>query len=112
LCRALTEAAQSRLTLIAGTRDDIRELDYARAERAGRLGPPDFAGPDDGTRGLAYTDVPTVRQPDLAEDLRMTAGHVKAVTGREPMYVNHTRPDLRIPVVHVVSPGLRFDPAA
>lgn len=111
LCRALTEAAQTRLTLIAGTRDDILRRNYAHADRAARLRGSGFAE-DDGRHRTTYTDVPTTQQPDLAEDLRVTAGHVKAVTGREPLYADHTRPDLGIPVVTVVCPGLRFDPAA
>ncbi|WP_111833084.1 YcaO-like family protein [Actinomadura madurae] len=112
LCRALTEAAQSRLTMISGTRDDMTESEYHRAEGvvSGRLRPPDFAALADGTRKVAHADVPTVQQPDLVEDLRMTADRVKAVTGREPLYVDHTRPEPGVPVVHVVCPGMRFDP--
>ena len=110
LCRALTEAAQSRLTLIAGTRDDIRESHYRQAARAARLSGSALPTADD--ERLAFTDVPTTWQPDLAEDLHTTARQVEAVTGREPLYVDHTRPDLGIPVATVVCPGLRFDPAA
>ncbi|GAB3836479.1 YcaO-like family protein [Micromonospora andamanensis] len=106
LCRALTEAAQSRATVIAGARDDIKPLDYARAAKAGRERPAEFDTPTD---GLDYTRIGTVREPNLATDLRITADRVVAATSREPMYVNHTRPDLGVPVVHVVCPGLRYD---
>lgn len=110
LCRALTEAAQARVTVIAGTRDDISLAEYAEIKRGGRLNPPDFAAPAGGGAGLDYTDQPTVRQPFLGDDLRMVVSRVAAVTGREPMYADHTRPDLGVPVVRVVCPGLRFDP--
>jgi ribosomal protein S12 methylthiotransferase accessory factor len=110
LCRALTEAAQCRLTLIAGTRDDIADAHYTRAEAAGSRGRSGVLGPDGDTRWIAYQDVHTVRQPDLAADLRMTVDRVRAATGRDPMFVDHTRPDLDVPVAHVVCPGLRFDP--
>ncbi|MFC7548664.1 YcaO-like family protein [Plantactinospora sp. GCM10030261] len=106
LCRALTEAAQSRATVIAGARDDIKPLDYARAAKAGQQRPAEFDTP---TVGLDYARIGTVRQPDLATDLKITADRVVAATGREPTYVDHTRADLGIPVVHVVCPGLRYD---
>lgn len=112
LCRALTEAAQSRLTMIAGTRDDMTEAAYVRAAGvvSGRLRPPDFAALTAYAKEFAYTEVDTVYQPGLVEDLHVTADRVRTVTGREPLYVDHTRPELGVSVVHVVCPGMRFDP--
>lgn len=111
LCRALTEAAQSRVTSIAGVRDDMPGDWYRRADDvvAGRSTAPDL--------DLGYRDADTVHYPEvgsithasLAEDLRFTGLRVRAATGREPLVVDHTRPDLGVPVVRVICPGLLLD---
>lgn len=107
LCRALTEAAQSRVTEIAGARDDITSSGYRRAA-AGRSARP-VASPD--TDVLTYDEIGSVRNTSLADDVRATVAGVLAVTGRSPLVVDHTRPEVGIPVVRVVCPGLRYDPA-
>jgi YcaO-like protein with predicted kinase domain len=110
LCRALTEAAQCRLTFVAGARYDLANAHYTKAEAATGRGRTAFLRAGDDSQEIAYPWIPTVRQPDLVQDLRMTVDRVRAVTGRDPMFVDHTRPDLDVQVVHVVCPGLRFDP--
>ena len=110
LCRALTEAAQSRVTVIAGARDDIRSMRYARAELAGRGGDADPLAAASPTGRLDYTRIPTVRTTDLAEDLPLTAAMVVRATGNDAVFVDHTRPEYGIPVVHVFCPGMKFDP--
>jgi ribosomal protein S12 methylthiotransferase accessory factor len=110
LCRALTEAAQSRVTLIAGARDDIRSVRYTRAELAGRGGDADPLAAASADGRIDYGAIPTVCSQDLADDLRLAAAMVARTTGSDPVFVDHTRPELGIPVVHVLCPGLRFDP--
>ncbi len=96
LIRALTEAAQSRLTLISGTRDDFGAVFYAASREL--YAPPPLSQP-------ATVPVPVVDHvPDLAE----CAARVAARTGVEPFAVDLTRPDLGIPVWRVFAPGLRF----
>jgi ribosomal protein S12 methylthiotransferase accessory factor len=115
LCRAVTEAAQSRVTVISGARDDLPGRVYTDADgvNAGRRDRPDLAqlaGPDGGAAMLPYSEAPTTANPDLSSDLRQTVARVTAATGREPLFVDHTRPEVGIPVVHVVCPRFRFDP--
>ncbi|MCO6009941.1 YcaO-like family protein [Actinoallomurus purpureus] len=107
LCRALTEAAQSRVTQIAGTRDDLTSGSYRRAasDRSTRLAPPSR------TDRLTYDEIGSVRNESLTDDLHTTVARVVALTGRSPLVVDHTRPDVGIPVVRVVSPGLDCEPA-
>jgi ribosomal protein S12 methylthiotransferase accessory factor len=107
LCRALTEAAQSRATEIAASRDDLRAGAYRRA----------FTGPSPKptlppqTRLLEYEAVPDVRNDSLAADLRTVVDGVLAVTGRSPLAADHTLDEVGIPVARVVCPGLLCDPA-
>jgi ribosomal protein S12 methylthiotransferase accessory factor len=104
LLRALTEAAQTRLTAISGSRDDAYRRTYER------FGDPDlsreqsavarvegparsFAGP--GFDGETFED-------DVAWELeRLRAAGIERV-----VVVNLTRPEFDLPVVRVVIPGL------
>jgi ribosomal protein S12 methylthiotransferase accessory factor len=105
LCRALTEAAQSRVTEIAAARDDLTAGAYRRA-RTGRTPRP--APPAD---TVGYDAIPNARNASLAQDLRVVVAGVLAATGRAPLAADHTRADIGIPVVRVVCPGLLCDPA-
>ncbi len=111
LCRALTEAAQSRATEIAGSRDDITAAGYRRAGdvMSGRAPHPAVAPAGRPAATVAFGDVASLSNDDLGDDLRHTVGRVQACTGRVPLAVDHTRPDVGVPVVHVICPGLHFD---
>ncbi|GAA1973211.1 YcaO-like family protein [Amycolatopsis minnesotensis] len=112
LCRALTEAVQSRVTTIAGTRDDVTGDRFVRAEgiSSGRVSRPDLAQWSTGDVPLSFVDVESRRHGTIAEDLRLAGELVQAHTGRDPLVVDHTRPDIGIPVARVVCPGLVFNP--
>ncbi|MEV0612013.1 YcaO-like family protein [Nonomuraea sp. NPDC050404] len=103
LSRALTEAAQSRLTAIAGARDDLSASIYTSA-RISHAGIEARA-----TRWAAAAKTPYRRRDDggtrISEDVESVATRLLTRTRSEPLYVDHTRPDLGIPVVHVVVPG-------
>lgn len=111
LCRALTEAVQSRVTNISGVRDDMTAETYRRAEavREGRAAAPNLDRIFADSRRVSYREIPSVRHNSLSEDRRVVAGRVHRVTGRDPLVVDHTRPDVGVPVVRVVCPGLTFD---
>ncbi|MET7280821.1 YcaO-like family protein [Kribbella sp. NPDC005582] len=112
LCRALTEAAQGRLTAISGVRDDMPGTWYRRAARAvsGTSGPPALDPLYDDAQLVDFESVPSTSHPTLEEDLAAVAGMVAKTTGREPLVVDHTRAELGIPVTRVICPGLLYDP--
>ena len=109
LARALTEAAQTRLTYIAGIRDDLSPDEYR-------------AAPDDeirdallGAVALEFAPIPFAAAPsfaadDLGEDLRGALTRLEGVGINHVIAVDLTRPDLMIPVVRLVIPGLEWDP--
>lgn len=107
LCRALTEAAQSRATEIAASRDDRTSGSYRRA-RTGRTPKP---APPPRDAVVEYDAITNVRNQTLAQDVRDAVAAVVAVTGRSPLVADHTVDEIGIPVVRVVSPGLLCDPA-
>jgi YcaO-like protein with predicted kinase domain len=108
LCRALTEAAQSRLTVVAGTRDDIGAGEYARTLRGMTTIAADFGIADcDTVASVAFSDIPSKSGGCLSEDLADLVDRVTDIIGSPPMVVEHTRPWLEVPVVHVVCAGAR-----
>jgi ribosomal protein S12 methylthiotransferase accessory factor len=108
LTRALTEAAQSRLNLIVGVRDDIKRADYVQSDAA-RIG---AALLDVQLQGVVPNDfhgVPTFAGDDLAADLRAVLERLRTAGIEQIIAVDLTRSDLAIPVVRVVIPGLEWD---
>lgn len=109
LARALTEAAQTRLTYIAGIRDDLSPEEYEAApgdeirdallDALGRKIAP-----------VPFATVPNFATDDLAEDLRRALGRLAAIGIERVIAVDLTRPELLIPVVRLVIPGLEWDP--
>lgn len=84
LSRALTEAAQSQLTCISGTRDDLSPQVYRRGRRI--LPRPVTTG---ATTAWSEHAFPPEQEFDSFEDeTRWLAGRVRDVTGLEPLVVD------------------------
>ena len=104
LSRALTEAAQGRLTLIAGSRDDNGRGRYAEAQ-----------GEELGQRARAclaqkahrhFEETPSYNNETFEEDLKLILQRLSAVGVSQAIVVDLSKPEFRIPVVRVVVPGL------
>jgi ribosomal protein S12 methylthiotransferase accessory factor len=102
--RALTEAAQARLTLIAGSRDDIGVARYR--EGPGRQQDPALADALVRSGGKRFSDVPTFFSQTFHEDVSWELARLRTVGIVEVAIVDLTLPEYRIPVVRVIIPGL------
>lgn len=107
LSRAITEAAQSRLTQITGSREDIHPAAYR---------PSVHRGPQPATsRGTGWAQVAAQHTTGFATDdgeAEHLAARIKAVTGYSPLVVDlthglHQRREFA--VVKVLAPTLRYD---
>ncbi|OBK53545.1 YcaO-like family protein [Mycobacterium kubicae] len=104
LSRAITEAAQSRLTAISGAREDLPTAIYQRFARMHTYAP--------ATRSMqAMPDAdPTPWRAEysnnLADLLAAAATAIAARTGTEPLAVVCDFPAACVPVVKAVAPGL------
>jgi ribosomal protein S12 methylthiotransferase accessory factor len=98
LARALTEAAQSRLTYISGARDDLTRLPEGRGHRT-------FEAYAEARGERRLEDLPDLATADVEEDLSRVVGRL-ADLGYEPFWVDLTRPEIGLPVVRVFVPGL------
>ena len=105
LLRALTEAAQSRLTFIAGARDDMPRQGYEEF-----LDPKTYEiwrnamAPT--ASGRNFSDAPSYHGRSFDEDLRLQIDRLRSVGIDEIVSVDLTKPEFKIPVVRVVIPGL------
>jgi ribosomal protein S12 methylthiotransferase accessory factor len=108
LARALMEAAQSRLNLIAGVRDDIRRDDYVQSA-ADRVGAALLDVTLQDVPLCPFSAAPDFAGDDLAADLRALLARLRAAGIGQVVAVDLTRSDLGIPVVRVVIPGLEWD---
>jgi YcaO-like protein with predicted kinase domain len=109
LSRALTEAAQTRLTYIAGIRDDLSPEEYQEAPEA-EIGDVLLDALAAVTAPVSFHDVPSFAADDLAEDLRWTLDRLRAAGMTRAIAIDLTRPEFDIPVVRLVVPGLEWDP--
>jgi YcaO-like protein with predicted kinase domain len=105
LLRAVTEAAQSRLTVITGARDDVRALGNGPEEdlSAARRFLEGYAGE---TPQRSFNDAPNHAGDTLEDDVAWELDRLRAAGVHQVIAVDLTRPELEIPVVRVVIPGL------
>lgn len=103
LSRALTEAAQIRLSIIAGSRDDIQHGAYTEVQQMRSL----MHLPEQPTLSHFHT-MPSISHPDLATDLQDVTRRIASIAPCPPLFVDLTRREFGIPVVFVVVPQFRM----
>lgn len=103
LLRAVTEAAQSRLTFISGARDDLSREEYER-----------FLTPDMHRKWYDeitaknyknYRDIESHENTSFMDDMEFIASRLKRAGLDELLITDLTRAEFGIPVVRVVIPG-------
>jgi len=102
LLRALTEAAQSRLTYIAGSRDDMTVDQGVRSPKV--AGPPGEA-----PAIVSYSSVPDINFPTIDEDVQWLVSQLQACGFDQVIVFDLTIPAFGIPVVRVLIPGLHTE---
>jgi len=105
IARALTEAAQTRLTYIAGGRDDFFPFDYERATDPELLSEmwERLAAPCD--EPVDFAELPRHETRGLGEDLELLV----RLAGESVIAVDLTLPALGVPVTKVIVPGRATD---
>jgi ribosomal protein S12 methylthiotransferase accessory factor len=108
LARALTEAAQTRLTYIAGIRDDLAPVQYRDPP-----GSEIFDALLDALAAeavpLAFPDVPSFSAGDLRGDLLWTLDRLYSSGFARAIAVDLSRRQFAIPVVRLIVPGMEWD---
>ena len=104
LLRALTEAAQARLTYITGTRDDYPVDAWKPSYRRGRR--EWLSGDLCVAPSATFDDVPSFTAPSLIDDLDWLLVRLRAIGIDQVIAVDLGKEELGLPVVRVVVPGL------
>jgi ribosomal protein S12 methylthiotransferase accessory factor len=104
LLRALTEAAQSRLTMISGARDDLTRDEYEHTRSPDVTARVRALLAEEGAR--SFRDAPDHEGETFAEDVAWQLGCLTRVGVREVVVIDLEKPALRVPVVRVVIPGM------
>jgi YcaO-like protein with predicted kinase domain len=107
LARALTEAAQSRLTLIAGSREDNPYGAYSTSASADQIAHARqelFAPPP----VLTFGDRPSAAKDTFEGDVETLIRAVCDLGVEMAVVVDLTQPHINIPVVKVIVPGLEM----
>lgn len=105
LIRALTEAAQTRLTYVTGSRDDIEAAEFtprgfmSKSLSAKRL----LAGSGPARH---YRSAPSFEEGTRTSDVAFLLGRLAACGMEGAVAVDLGKPEIGIPVVRVIVPGL------
>ena len=105
LLRALTEAAQSRLTYISGSRDDLGRNDYEYSLNFDSLRT-DRARMDIQGSMRDFSAAPTFEGAAFDDDIAWELERLRSAGVGSVVVANLTKPELDLPVVRVVIPGL------
>jgi YcaO-like protein with predicted kinase domain len=103
LLRALTEAAQSRLGHISGTRDDPSGWEHAYGTEEAPPGP---AADLNGEAARDFTAVPVFDGDSFDADVAWELAALRSAGISEVVLVDLTHEEFGIPVVRVIVPGL------
>ncbi|MDY9924449.1 YcaO-related McrA-glycine thioamidation protein [Methanobacterium sp.] len=104
--RALTEVAQSRATQIHGTREDttravfMRKAGYERMKRINKH----WFGESKGT--INISDIKNMAKKSFKDDIETSLNLLNKCGFDDVLYTDLTRPEIKIPVVRVVIPGM------
>jgi len=107
LLRALTEVAQSRLTQIHGAREDTEIADFRKKigyERTRRLNRYWF----DADAERDYESICSCDTDDFLTDIRNVTDALGRAGLNRVIVVDLTHPEIRVPVVRVIVPGLEM----
>jgi ribosomal protein S12 methylthiotransferase accessory factor len=104
LLRALTEAAQTRLTQIAGARDDVSRETYSRRHYAHALEQLRSSLGRPQPRRLA--DAPDFQSETIDADVEWELERLRGVGMQQVVVVDLTKEFFQVPVVRVIIPGL------
>jgi ribosomal protein S12 methylthiotransferase accessory factor len=104
LLRALTEAAQGRLVYISGSRDDRDRAAYELARHPDRTRRAREELTEPGSR--SFGEAPSFEGRTFEADVRFGLERLAAAGIRQAIFVDLAKPELGVPVVRVIVPGL------
>jgi thioglycine synthase len=102
LLRAITEVSQTRAANIQGARDDLRKIRYGESNTDDRRAWQFMAS----ATTKKFSEIHTFFNEDILDDINLILSRLKAVGLSQAIIVDLTNPELNIPVVRAIVPGL------
>jgi ribosomal protein S12 methylthiotransferase accessory factor len=102
LLRAITEVSQTRAANIQGARDDLRKIKYGEQNTDDRRAWQFMQS----TRKIKFSDVQTFFNEDILDDIKLILSRLAGVGLAQAIIVDLTNPEIGIPVVRAIVPGL------
>jgi ribosomal protein S12 methylthiotransferase accessory factor YcaO len=102
LIRAITEVSQTRAANIQGARDDLRKINYGENNRDDKRAWQFTPSKD----MIDYNEIESFFSEDILDDIRLILDKLSSVGMRRAIIVDLTDPNIGIPVVRAIVPGL------
>jgi ribosomal protein S12 methylthiotransferase accessory factor len=110
LRRALTEAAQSRLTRIAGSRDDLQPHELERIRSSASVQHQREHAEQEGFAVRKFSELTSLDDASVAELLGFVCAALRRAGLDDVLFVDLSRPEFPVSVVRVLVPGLESFP--
>ena len=102
LLRAITEVSQTRVANIQGARDDLRKIKYNNNntddKNAWQFMP--------SKKTIYFSEIMTYQNEDILDDINLIVKYLKEAGLKKAIIVDLTNPNIKIPVVRAIIPGL------
>ena len=102
LLRAITEVSQTRAANIQGARDDLRKIHYGETNTDDRRAWQFMASKNK----VGFSQIATFFNEDILDDIKLLLSRLKAAGLKRVIIVDLTNPEIKIPVVRAIVPGL------
>jgi ribosomal protein S12 methylthiotransferase accessory factor YcaO len=110
LIRAITELSQTRAANIQGARDDFKKIQYKENDEIYRrkwpFMQPSSSPEKNNSKAIMFSKITTYIKEDILEDIKLILTQLKKAGLKRAIIVNLTNPDIGIPVVRAIVPGL------
>jgi thioglycine synthase len=110
LIRAITESSQTRAANIQGARDDLKKIQYKENDEIYRRKWQFMCASSPTRKGnkniSAFSEIKTNTNEDILDDINLILYSLKQAGLKRVIIVDLTNPDINIPVVRAIVPGL------
>ena len=109
LIRAITESSQTRAVNIQGARDDLKKIRYEEVDEIYKRKwqfMPSAIGETNEQNIFKFSEIETYVNDDILDDIHFMLDRLKRAGLKRAIIVNLTNPNVGIPVVRAIVPGL------
>ena len=109
LIRAITELSQTRAVNIHGARDDLKKIQYRDNDEIYKRKWQFITSSSTNTnnnKNIAFSKIKTYIKKDILDDIKLILNKLKKAGLKRAIVVDLTNPNVGIPVVRIIVPGL------